>query len=373
MILSALKPNLVLMLFQDSKLIVTLRIALWFVLLSPELVLGIQDDEKSTYAIRTVAFYNLENLFDTENDSLTFDDARTAEGKDRWSSKKYQKKIGNLAEVLHLIGRDLRAKSPDIIGLCELENRGVLQDLLSHKDLSNEDYSLIHYDSPDERGIDVALIYRKTSFTPFFQKSQRLLIHAIDGFRDYTRDLLIVGGMMGETELFILVNHWPSRSGGELRSSPHRIEAARLNIQIIDSLRKRNPDSGFLIMGDFNDNPTDISLKKILKAKGERHSINENELYNPMEALYKKGVGSLGYRDQWHLFDQILVSKNLLYKNSEHYRLWKVGVFNPPFLTTREGRFKGYPYRTYSSGTYTGGYSDHYPVYAYFIKQVKHR
>ena len=331
---------------------------------------GIQDGAKSTYSVRSIAFYNLENLFDTSNDSLIFDDDRTAEGKDRWSQIKYEKKIGDLAKVLSLIGRDVRGKSPDIIGLCELENQRVLQELLSHERLVDEDYGMIHYDSPDERGIDVALIYRKSSFTPFSQKSQRLLLQHIDGFRDYTRDLLIVGGMMDESEMYILVNHWPSRSGGESRSRPYRLEAARLNLQVMDSLQKKDPDSAFLLMGDFNDNPTDISLKKILKARGKRSSVEQNALYNPMEALYKKGIGSLGYRDQWHLFDQILVSQNLLTGKNHGYRLWKAGVFNPPFLITREGRLKGYPYRTYTSGTYTGGYSDHFPVYLYLVKQV---
>ncbi|MBT8211035.1 MAG: endonuclease/exonuclease/phosphatase family protein [Eudoraea sp.] len=334
-------------------------------------IFGLQDSATSTYYVRSVAFYNLENLFDTSNDSLIFDDDRTAEGKDRWSRIKYEKKINDLAKVLSLIGRDVRGTSPDIIGLCELENQGVLQDLLNHENLAAEDYGIIHYDSPDERGIDVALIYRKSSFIPFAHKSQRLLLQDSNGYRDYTRDLLIVGGMMDESELYLLVNHWPSRSGGESRSRPYRMEAARLNLRVKDSLQKKNPDSAFLLLGDFNDNPTDISLKTILKARGKRSDIDENGLYNPMEALYKKGIGSLGYRDQWHLFDQILVSQNLLTGNNRGYRLWKAGVFNPPFLITQEGRLKGYPYRTYTSGNYTGGFSDHFPVYLYLVKKAR--
>ena len=337
----------------------------------PLLVFGLQEDVISTYQVRSVAFYNLENLFNTSNDSLIYDDERTADGKYRWSQKKYQKKIGDLAMVRSLIGREVRGSSPDIIGLCELENRDVVQDLLSHESLAAEDYGMVHYDSPDERGIDVALVYRKSSFIPFVHKSQRLLLYDIDGCRDYTRDLLIVGGMMDETELYLLLNHWPSRSGGEIRSRPYRLEAARLNLQVMDSLRIRNPESAFIILGDFNDNPTDISLKKILRAKGNRSTVNKNELYNPMERLYRQGIGSLGYRDQWHLFDQILVSHNLLFGSYRSYKLWKTGVFNPTFLITREGRLKGYPYRTYTSGTYTEGFSDHFPVYAYLIRKIK--
>ncbi len=360
-----------LMVFKDLRLTHELHVIIWIGLFLPPPIFGWQEENKSYYNVRSVAFYNLENLFDTTNDSLIFDDARTAEGKDRWSQKRYQKKIGDLANVLSLIGRDVRGTSPDIIGLCELENLGVLQDLLSHEKLSGNDYGLMHYDSPDERGIDVALMYRKTHFTPFTQKSQRLLLADSDGHRDYTRDLLIVGGMLDESELYILVNHWPSRSGGEYRSRPYRIDAARLNIKVIDSIRRINPDSAFIIMGDFNDNPTDMSVKKILKTSGKRSSVSEHVLYNPMEALYKRGIGSLGYRDQWHLFDQILVSENLLSGKNRNYQLWKAGVFNPPFLVSREGRFKGYPFRTYTSGSYTGGFSDHFPVYIYLIKKAE--
>lgn len=359
------------MVFKVSKLIAGPQRFIWMGLFFPLHMFGIQDGAKSTYSVRSVAFYNLENLFDTSNDSLTFDDARTAEGKDRWTQKKYQKKISDLAKVLSLIGRDVRGTSPDLIGLCELENRAVLQDLLSHENLMAEDYGLIHYDSPDERGIDVALLYRMSSFIPFTQKSQRLLLQHLDGYRDYTRDLLIVGGMMDGSEIFILVNHWPSRSGGENRSRPHRIAAAGLNLRVMDSIRRRNPFSSFLLMGDFNDNPTDVSLKKVLNSRGKRSAVEEDDLYNPMESLYRKGIGSLGYRDQWHLFDQILVSKNLLTGNNHGYRLWKAGVFNPSYLITREGRLKGYPYRTYTSGNYTGGYSDHFPVYLYLIKKAE--
>lgn len=344
---------------------------LWAVLLLPITLSGFQKEGKKAYLIRTIAFYNMENLFDTKNDSLIFDDARTPDGADRWTYEKYLGKIGKLSRVISLIGKELRGSPPDIIGLCELENRQVLQDLFSHKSLAHVDYGLVHFNSPDERGIDVALVYRKSSFVPFTQKSQRLLLQDVDGNRDYTRDLLIVGGMLDNTEVFILVNHWPSRSGGEIRSRVNRLEAALLNRRMIDSLKRVNPDTRIIIMGDLNDNPTDISLRKVLRSRGEKSSLGEDDLYNPMENLYKKGIGSLGYRDQWHLFDQILISPKLLSPHERTYRFWKAGVFNPSFLITREGRYKGYPYRTYAGGSYQGGYSDHFPVYMYLVRKVE--
>lgn len=331
---------------------------------------GVQKDTTSQYLIRTVAFYNLENLFDTNNDSLTYDDSRTPEGKDRWTSKRYHHKIENLAKAISLIGQEIRGTSPDLIGLCELENIQVLRDVFSSDRLLDEGYHFIHYDSPDERGIDVALAYRKGVFIPFSHKSHRLLLFNEEGYRDYTRDLLVVGGIMGQNELYILVNHWPSRSGGESRSAPFREEAARLNRRVMDSILHISPNSGIIIMGDFNDNPINRSIKHLLKTNGTRSNHGQEVLFNPMERLYKKGLGSLGYRDQWHLFDQILLTENLIHSEPGHYFFWKAGIFNPPFLVSSEGPHLGYPKRTYASGIYQGGYSDHFPVFVYLIKRV---
>ncbi|MDX1314938.1 MAG: endonuclease/exonuclease/phosphatase family protein [Eudoraea sp.] len=334
---------------------------------------GLQKEESSEYNVRTIAFYNLENLFDTHNDSLSFDDARTPKGKDRWTRNRYLQKIGNLAKVISLIGQETRTTGPDIIGLCELENAEVIRDVFKHDYLLNQDYGFIHYESPDERGIDVALAYKKSSFTSFSHKSHRLLLENEKGYRDYTRDLLVVGGMLESDELYILVNHWPSRSGGERRSSPYREAAARLNIQVLDSIRRLSPNSSIIIMGDFNDNPTNRSIKHILRTRDDPSELKEDELFNPMEKLYRKGIGSLGYRDQWHMFDQILLSKKLASPNPNHYFLWKAGVFNPPFLITKHGPYAGYPKRTYASGIYQNGFSDHFPVFIYLIKPFKEK
>lgn len=321
------------------------------------------------YKIRTVAFYNVENLFDTENDTLIFDDDRTPDGKDNWTLERYLKKVEKVSKVLSEIGTDVTKTSPDIIGLCEVENLGVIEDLTNHSHLRDKNYGTIHFDSPDERGIDVALLYKRNVFLPTSFASHRLLLIDNEGKRNYTRDQLVVGGLLDDEQIHFIVNHWPSRSGGEARSKPNRIEAAKLNKRIIDSIQNLDENAKIISMGDLNDGPRDDSLKKILKVKGNSTTIVDNELFNPMEKLSRKGVGSLAYRDKWNLFDQIFFTGNLL--NSENgYRFWKGGVFNPKYLVTKKGQYRGYPFRTYAGGSYAGGYSDHFPVYVFLIKEI---
>ena len=322
------------------------------------------------FIARTVAFYNVENLFDTINDTLVYDDDKTPLGKDRWTTERYTKKVGDISTVISKIGFDLTGSSPDIIGLCEVEKQEVVEDLIHHPKLINNNYGIIHVDSPDERGIDVALIYKKSVFIPITFVSHRLLLLDERQERDYTRDQLVVGGRLDNRSIHLIINHWPSRSGGEARSRPGRIAAARLNKRIMDSILAIAPDSGIIIMGDLNDNPTDDSLKKVLETRAEREGLSADELFNPMESLYKKGHGSLAYRDEWSLFDQILLTGNLVTQNENNFSFWKVGIYNPSFLITQDGRFKGYPHRTYAGGSYTGGFSDHFPVYITIIKEV---
>ncbi|WP_158974721.1 endonuclease/exonuclease/phosphatase family protein [Cellulophaga sp. L1A9] len=324
--------------------------------------------QKKSYKIRTIAFYNVENLFDLKNDSLTYDDDRTPEGKDHWTMDRYQKKLTNVSKVLSEIGRSVSKNSPDIIGLCEVENQQVVEDLVYHKNLQDKNYGIIHFDSPDERGIDVALLYKKNAFIPTSFKSQRLLLQNNEGFRDYTRDQLVVGGLLDNEQIYFIINHWPSRSGGEARSKPNRIEAAKLNKRIIDSITRNDANAKIISMGDLNDDPTSDSLKKILKAKGDINKLEEKDLYNPMEKLLKKGIGSLAYRDKWNLFDQFFFTSNLISDKKGHFSFWKAGVFTPTYLLDPSGRYKGYPLRTYAGGNYVGGYSDHFPVYMYLIK-----
>ncbi|NNC35710.1 MAG: endonuclease/exonuclease/phosphatase family protein [Croceitalea sp.] len=325
----------------------------------------------TSYKIRTIAFYNVENLFDIENDSLIFDDERTPTGSYQWTAERYEKKVGNIAKVLSEIGVETTANLPDIIGLCEIEKRKVLEDLVNHKNLASGNYGIIHFDSADERGIDVALLYKKEAFTPYTFKSHRLLLLDDEGNRDYTRDQLVVGGYLDDEEVFFIVNHWPSRSGGEARSRPNRMKASQLNKRIIDSLQYLDVNAKIISMGDLNDDPTDDSLKKVLKTVGKRNKLDSLSLYNPMEKLFKRGVGSLAYRDKWNLFDQFFFTSNLVNDNKKEYSFWKAGVFSQPYLKTAEGPYKGYPFRTYVGNTYQGGFADHFPIYMYLIKKAR--
>lgn len=314
----------------------------------------------------------MENLFDFLNDPITFDDDRTPEGKDHWTEEKYKAKIKNMARVIGLIGLDETGVPPTIIGVCEVENRKVLEDLLNDESLANNQYGLIHFDSPDRRGVDVALLYLKKVFIPtyFMAVPLKLYDEADRSRRIYTRDQLVVSGMLDGEVIHIIVNHWPSRSGGEAASRPKRINAAKLNKRIVDSLFSLDPYAKIITMGDLNDDPNSPSIKKILKPATTRKYPGLKQLYNPMEALYKKGLGTLAWRDGWNLFDQILISSELLKKDYSSFRFLKAGIFNKSFLATSNGRYKGYPFRSFANGNFTGGFSDHFPAYILLIKEV---
>ena len=318
-----------------------------------------------------MAFYNVENLFDTKNDSLVFDDERTPNGSYRWTRDKYAKKVTAIARVISQIGAKKTGSSPDIIGLCEVENATVVQHLIQDSQLEDNDYGIVHFDSPDERGIDVALLYKKAAFLPTSAKSQRLLLFDAEGFRDYTRDQLIVGGLLDQEQFYFIVNHWPSRSGGESRSKPFRMEAARLNRKILDSIWHLDPTAKIIEMGDFNDDPTSDSIKKVLKTTATPRSLDSTRLFNPMENLFRKGLGTLAYRDRWNMFDQLLLSQNLTGEPSERYSFWKAGVYHPDYLKNNIGKYKGYPFRTYVGTTYQGGFADHFPVYQYLLRKIQ--
>jgi endonuclease/exonuclease/phosphatase family metal-dependent hydrolase len=274
--------------------------------------------------------------------------------------------------VINDIGRELTKDAPAVVGLAEVENRKVIEDLLNEKPLKNHDYGIIHYDSPDERGIDVALIYRKLIFQPLSHSSHELILYERDDpdDRDYTRDQLLVTGLLDGDKISFIVNHWPSRSGGEKASRPFRNKAAKLNKSIIDSLQAIEPYAKIITMGDYNDGPYNESVKEILGAKAEKENLGSKGLFNPMENMQKRGIGTIAYRDSWDLFDQIILSKPLLGDDYSSYRYYKAGVFNPNYLANPRGRYQGYPFRSFSGGGFSDGYSDHFPVYIYLVKAV---
>ena len=325
------------------------------------------------YAIRTIAFYNLENLFDTINDPTINDEASPMMELKFNRSAVYWDKIEKLASTIAQIGLEKSKTSPAIIGVAEVENRSVLEDLAKSKHLLKNNYGIIHYDSPDKRGIDVALLYQKEYFNPVFHEVFNPNIYR-GNKKVFTRDQLLVSGYLDDEFIHLIVNHWPSRSGGEAKSRPLREKAAYQNIKIIEKIKRKDVDAKIIIMGDFNDDPINSSFKKVLKPKNKKKNVGENDLYNPYENMYRKGFNTLAYRDNLNLFDMILISSPLLDKGKKDfstYKMYQAMIFNKRFLSDPKGKYKGYPFRSFSNGAYTGGYSDHYPVYMHLIKEKK--
>lgn len=326
------------------------------------------------YVIRTVAFYNLENLFDTINNTSKKDEFSPMMQLKGNRSKVYWDKINKLSDVIFQLGRNKAHTSPALIGVAEVENDTVLKDLVNADKLKKKDYGVIHFDSPDERGIDVGLLYQKRYFKPVHYEAFNPNIYQ-NNFKIKTRDILWVNGYLDDEEVNIIVNHWPSRRGGEEKSRPLREKAAYKVTQIIKKIRENDKDAKIIIMGDFNDDPTNSSLKEVLKTEKKREDIEKGDIYNPYEKMFSNGLNTLGYRDNINLFDQILITSSLVTQKSNRdyssYKMFKAGIFNKRFLTQKKGRYKGYPFRSFSYGKYTGGYSDHYPVYMYLIKEKK--
>ena len=324
------------------------------------------------FKIHTVAFYNLENLFDTINNLEKNDEASPMMNIKKNRSKVYFQKVENMARVISEIGFEKTKRSPTIVGLAEIENKTVLEDLVHSKQLFSKGYEIIHYDSPDLRGIDVALLYQKKYFVPISHKPYELKIWSTKGYRIYTRDVLLVSGYLENELVHILVNHWPSRRGGEKKSRPKREKAAYLNKKIIDSILNDSPNSKIISMGDLNDDPINSSLKNILQTKKKLQQTTDTLLYNPYESLFEKGNCTLGYKDNINLFDQILINGSLISVNKkfETFKFFKAHIFNPSYLSVQKGKYKSYPYRSFGYHGFTNGFSDHYPVYIYLIKSM---
>ena len=319
----------------------------------------------------SVGFYNVENLFDTINQPDVIDEEFTPEGLNKWNTEKYNQKLENLSYVISQVGS---SKGPTIMGLSEVENRAVIQDLIDMPLLKDNNYGIAHFDSPDRRGVDVGLIYMKDVFqlTESFPHPVMLPTGYL------TRDVLRASGFIDGELFHFLVAHWPSRSGGEAVSVPKRMAAAKVMRHVSDSLLLLNKDAKVILMGDFNDDPVSRSIKEGLRIKKSPDGLKFYDLFTPMLKLYKEGVGTLAYRDVWNLFDILVVNGNLLGKDYSTFKLYtdpktknSAFVFNKDFLLQTDGPFKNYPFRTIVGGEYQGGYSDHFPVYLYLIKVVE--
>lgn len=327
---------------------------------------------KAKYARVAVSFYNLENLFDTI-DGANDDSEFLPNGSKGWTQERYKKKLHNMAYAISQIAQK---GGPDILGVAEIENRKVLEDLISQPELKGSGYSIAHFESPDKRGIDCGLLYKSSIF-----KISNAVPHPVNIMGEpevKTRDVLEVTGLIWGEPISFLVGHWPSRAGGEEVSKARRMAAARVMRMVTDSLQNLNPKIKIVLMGDFNDDPTSPSIKDGLNTVEYPQEMTKGTLFNTMEVLYDNGQGTLAYRDVWNLFDNIIVNKNLInnnYQTLSVYKDPKTGyyghIFNAKFLTDQSGRFKGYPHRTFSYGKFIDGYSDHYPVYIYLVRDFQ--
>jgi len=304
-----------------------------------------------------VGFYNLENLFDTEDDPLTHDDDFTTEGYKNWNPKRYANKLKKLSRVIADIGHKETKSAPSLLGVAEVENRQVIEDLIHTKALRKYPYGIVHFDSPDERGIDTGLIYRKDHFEVLDSNPLRVHLESEPGVPDYTRDILYVCGLLSGKRVHIFVNHWPSRRKGEEETRDKRIAAASRNREAIERILEEEPDARIMVMGDFNDDPHSESVKT--------HLV-QSDFYNPMIFLLTRYEGSLNHDFKWYLFDQIILSSNFMRFHNNALRYHSSKIYNGHSLTEYKGRFKGNPFRTYAGKRYLGGYSDHFPVYSIF-------
>lgn len=308
-----------------------------------------------------ILFYNVENLFDTINDPRTRDGEFTPEGSKHWNYYRYRDKLNHIAKVLM---NSESWEAPAIAGFCEVETRGVVEDLVNRTSLVKFNYGVVHRESPDERGIDVALIYRKDLVKIIGSKA--LHVRFPYDPEDRTRDILFTTGVMADDTIHFFVNHWPSRYGGLEASQPDRIEAAKVLRKAVDSLLAIDPMKKIIIMGDFNDGPENVSIRKILGATGFIDSLGKSGiLYDFMYDLkFKEGLGTHRYRGEWNTLDQFIVSPGILFAKKK----WKaapgdVRILELPFLLAEDTRNPGsMPFRTYAGARYLGGYSDHLPI-----------
>lgn len=327
--------------------------------------------QKKNFRPAIIGFYNLENLYDTVNNPLKNDEEFLPNSARQYNSRIYYDKLDRLSDVISQMGTDINPDGLAILGVAEIENDTVLNDLIRRPKLKDRKLKFSHYDSPDARGVDVAMLYNPKYFTELY--SAPLFVQLPGGSKDayFTRDVLYVKGLLDGDTMHIFVNHWPSRSGGEERSRPGRAAAASVVKHSVDSILAISPNAKYLIMGDLNDDPISPSITKVLNAKGDKKDVKDNGIYNPWVEMYKKGIGTSPYQDAWGLFDQILVSNSFLNSENTGYHYHRQIIFNKDFMVQKTGKYRNYSKRTWSGITYNYGYSDHFPVYIILLKEVK--
>ena len=347
---------------------ITISLAWILVLFLPTLSSG--QDQSKKYRVSCIGFYNLENLYDTVDDPEKSDEEFLPNGTKRYTEEVYKDKLHNLATVISQIGVEESPDGLSILGVAEIENRKVLEDLASQPELKARNYKIVQYDSPDRRGVDVAMFYNPKYFRELKSAPLNVPLKNPDGTPYATRDVLWVYGLYNGEPIHIFVNHWPSRRGGEEASAPSRALAASVARAQIDSITKSMPDAKIVVMGDLNDDPVNASVTEVLKAGFDKNNLSPGYLYNPWNDYYSQGIGTLAYNDAWNLFDQIMISQPFLNKNQEGFFYHKAVIFSRPYLFQKSGRYKGYPLRTYDFDIYMRGYSDHLPTYIVLMKAM---
>lgn len=295
-------------------------------------------------------FYNVENLFDTIDDPITNDNEFLPNAKKHWSTRKYKRKLKNIASVIHRIHSDTN-HIPFIVGLAEVENRSVLQDLINQDELRDYNFDYVHFDSRDARGIDVSLLFNKSLIEILLSKTFPIDIQQND-LSEPTRDILCVKGLFHNNPIHVLVNHWPSRREGVKETAFKRLHLSQKLNSIVKTIYEEDSKANIIVMGDFNDNPRNDSLQNL---------VLNNNLFNPFTKLWSWNSGTLIHKRKWYLFDQILLSKN--FKTSHFFKFSSAAIFNPSFIQVQKGKFKGTPKRSYAGDKHLAGYSDHFPVY----------
>lgn len=313
-----------------------------------------------------VMFYNVENLFDTEDDPVTLDDEFTPESEKQWTRERYEKKLDDLTEVFISVDKK---NLPAIIGLCEVENRQVLQDLISNRKMKRAEYGIVHEESPDIRGIDVALLYR-TDLCEI--ETWRAIPVNIPSDSITTRDILYVKGKTsGKEELHFFVNHWSSRRDGEKETERRRIYASVTLRKVVDSILNFEPEAKIIIMGDFNDEPTNNSLHTYLNANNKRRNATSRDLYNLMYDMHNvERKGTYSYKGNWNMLDQIIVSQAIIHDSTGlHLDFTSGTILREEWMMYRNPKIgEETPNKTYGGVSYFGGVSDHLPVYCILRK-----
>lgn len=349
-----------------------LTCSLVFILLAVLMLPAGADTPSKNYVL---GFYNLENLFDIYDDPAKNDEEFLPEGKNKWTETKYKKKLHNMATV---IGEMAKANGVfhTILGVSEIENRLVLEDLVSQPEIASANYQIVHYDGPDMRGVDVALLYRPDQFTYLGSESIPFTFDSEIEFSMSeemqalfkTRDILMVRGKIDGEEFAVYVAHLPSRVGG--KGGDLRSRGAEIIYNHAMGMMQKYPGIKIVVMGDMNDNPTDVSMAGYLHGKERPDQVGKEDFFSPFLSMLKNGYGSLAYQGEWSIYDLILVNETLLNAPDGGLKIRPLGkkgnygvVFKRPFMITQKGQYKGYPFRTFSNGSFIGGYSDHFPTF----------